>query len=143
MEDHQNTARLAVTAAFVRSMPNFITTPPRVPTTQNVTVYHAQPHGNRDPLRQVVYPDIYVDITGVIEEKRAMLAHHRSQKEWLDRTQGMGAYLDMMTTLSGEVGTMSGRFTYAEGWRSRLHLGFGSETDDPLSLALSDYVCSN
>jgi LmbE family N-acetylglucosaminyl deacetylase len=143
MEDHQNTARLAVTAAFVRSMPNFVTAPPRPPTSQNVTLYHAQPHGNRDPLRQMVYPDIYVDISGVIAEKRALLAHHQSQKTWLDRTQGMDAYLDMMTALSGEVGTMSGQFTYAEGWRRRLHLGFGSETDDPLSLALTGYVCSS
>ena len=31
MEDHTETCRLAVTAAFVRGMPNFRTTPPRRP----------------------------------------------------------------------------------------------------------------
>ncbi len=140
MEDHQNTARLAVTAVFARGMPNFVTAPPRAPTEQRVTLYHAQPHGNRDPLRQPVYPDIYVDIGSVIAEKRAMLAHHHSQKEWLDRTQGMDAYLDAMVALSGEVGAMSGQFAYAEGWRRRLHLGLGAETDDPLSAALAAYL---
>lgn len=136
MEDHQNAARLAVTAAFTRGMPNFITDPPRAPVSQPVTVYHAQPHGNRDPLRHLVRPDIFVDISGVIALKRAMLAHHQSQKVWLDRTQGMDAYLDAMQDQSREVGVMSGRFTYAEGWRRRLHLGFCDATADPLVAAL-------
>lgn len=140
MEDHQNAARLAVTAAFARGMPNFPTDPPRAPTEQAVTVYHAQPHGNCDPLRQVVHPEMVVDIESVIQEKRAMLAHHRSQKDWLDRTQGMDAYLEAMLALGREVGAMSGRFTYAEGWRRRLHLGFGAETDDPLSEVLKAHV---
>jgi LmbE family N-acetylglucosaminyl deacetylase len=140
MEDHQNAARLAVTAAFARGMPNFATDPPRTPIDRAVTVYHAQPHGNRDPFRQIVRPEIYVDIEGVVEEKRAMLAHHRSQKTWLDRTQRMDAYLETMLSLSREVGAMSGRFAYAEGWRRRLHLGFCAETDDPLYEALRTHV---
>lgn len=143
MEDHQNAARLAVTATFARGMPNFVTDPPRAPTAQSVTLYHAQPHGNRDPLRQLVYPEIYVDVSSVIAEKRAMLAHHESQKAWLDRTQGMDAYLDAMTALSSQVGAMSGRYAYAEGWRRRLHLGLCAEDDDPLSAALAEHVyCS-
>ncbi|HHE71609.1 MAG TPA: LmbE family protein, partial [Chloroflexi bacterium] len=139
MEDHQNAARLAVTGAFTRGMPNFITDPPRAPVSQPVTVYHAQPHGNRDPLRHLVRPDIFVDISSVITLKRAMLAHHQSQKVWLDHTQGMDAYLDAMQDQSREVGAMSGRFTYAEGWRRRLHLGFCDATADPLITALRDY----
>ena len=139
MEDHQNAARLAVTAAFTRGMPNFITDPPRAPVSQPVTVYHAQPHGNRDPLRHLVRPDIFVDISGVIALKRAMLAHHQSQKVWLDRTQGMDAYLDAMQDQSRELGVMSGRFTYAEGWRRRLHLGFCDAAADPLLAALPDH----
>ena len=49
MEDHTNACRLAVTAAFPRGMPNFPVDPPRAPSNQ-VTVYHAQPNGHRDPL---------------------------------------------------------------------------------------------
>ena len=140
MEDHQNAARLAVSAAFARSMVNFETTPPTAPVSQPVTVYHAQPHGNRDPLRRLVAPDLYVDVTTVIEIKRAMLAHHASQKAWLDHTQGMDAYLDTMQQLCRETGAMSGRYAFAEGWRRRLHLGFCAESADPLSAALHAYV---
>ncbi len=136
MEDHQNAGRLAVTGVFVRSIPNFTTEPPRPPTRQDVTVYHAQPHGNRDPLRRLVVPELFVDITAVMDRKRAMLAHHASQKAWLDATQGMDSYLDTMTELNCEVGGLSGRFTYAEGWRRHLHIGFCAEDADPLSEAL-------
>jgi LmbE family N-acetylglucosaminyl deacetylase len=140
MEDHQNAARLAVSAAFARGMPNFETVPPTAPVSQPVTVYHAQPHGNLDPLRQLVQPDLYVDVTPVIELKRAMLALHASQKTWLDHTQGMDAYLDAMQQLCRETGQMSGRYTYAEGWRRRLHLGFCDEGADPLAAALHDHA---
>lgn len=140
MEDHQNAARLAVSAAFARGMVHFETEPPVPPVSQPVTVYHAQPHGNRDPLRQMVHPDLFVDVTTVIEVKRAVLAHHASQKAWLDRTQGMDAYLDAMQQLCRETGKLSGRYTCAEGWRRRLHLGFCAQDADPLSDALRDHV---
>ena len=140
MEDHQNAARLAVTAAFCRGMPNFPTDPPRPPTAQAVTVYHAQPHGNRDPLRQLVRPEIYVDIGSVLAQKRAMLTCHQSQKVWLDQTQGMDSYLTAMEDICREIGALSGRFAVAEGWRRRSHLGFCAEAADPLSEALAEYV---
>ena len=140
MEDHQNAARLGVTAAFGRAMPNFATDPPRPPISQEVTLYHAQPHGNRDPLGGLVRPTMYVDISRVLPHKRAMLAHHRSQKEWLDRTQGMDSYLQAMEDMSREVGAMSGRFELAEGWRRRLHWGFCAPSADPLAGALRPFV---
>ncbi len=140
MEDHQNATRLAVTAAFARGMPNYPTRPPRSAVSQPVTVYHAQPHSSLDPLRQPVRPEFCIDITGVIAEKREMLAQHRSQKTWLDRTQGMDAYLNVMQDLSREVGGLSGRFEYAEGWRRRLHLGFCDEDANPMLDALKDYA---
>ena len=94
MEDHQNAVRLGVTAAFAREMPNFSTDPPRRTVAQPVTVYHAQPHGNRDPLRQPVRPELFIDIAEVLAEKRAMLALHTSQKTWLDRSPGHGRLPD-------------------------------------------------
>src|SRR5512143_4014195 len=50
MEDHENSGRLAVTAAFCRGMRNLPTDPPVPPVDRPVTVYHAQPYGNREPL---------------------------------------------------------------------------------------------
>ena len=69
-----------------------------------------------------------------------MLAHHRSQKDWLDESQGMDSYLITMEDLDREVGAMSGRFAYAEGWRRRLHFGFCAEDADPLADALNDRI---
>jgi LmbE family N-acetylglucosaminyl deacetylase len=132
MEDHQNAARLAVTAAFARGTPNF-ETHPRVASFQaDVAVYHAQPHGNRDPLGQIVRPSHFVDVTDLIPKKRELLGCHESQAKWLDETQAMGSYLQTMENLNAEVGAFSGCFTYAEGWRQHLHLGFSAEGFDPL-----------
>lgn len=136
MEDHTNACRVAVSAAFARGMRNFITDPPRDPIDQDVTLYHALPWGLRDPLRRRIRAGIYVDITSVMARKRAALAAHRSQKEWLDRSQGLDSYLHTMEAMAREVGTMSGRYQFAEGWRRHLHLGFCDEAADPLSALL-------
>ena len=136
MEDHQNTTRLIVTAAFMRGMKNARVEPPVAPYNKPVAVYHALPHGLNDALRQPVEPHFFTDITGILPRKRAMLACHASQKEWLDETQGMDAYLDEMERMSGEVGKLSGRFKFAEGWRRHSHLGFAPENFDPLAQLL-------
>ena len=140
MEDHVNASRLAVSAAFCRGMKNFPTTPRTKPVERDVTIYHALPHGLRDGLRRRIWPELYVDITSVCDLKRQMLAQHRSQKEWLDVSQGLDAYLKTMEETSAEVGRMSGRFEYAEGWRRHSHLGFSAEDIDPLAQALGDGV---
>ena len=132
MEDHQNACRLAVTAAFVRGMRNFPTSPPVEPWMGEVAVYHAMPYGLRDPLRSLVRAGLYVDVASVHPQKLRMLAAHRSQKEWLDASQGQDAYLQAMEEMSRRVGDMSGRYELAEGWRRRLHIGFGPEDYDPL-----------
>jgi len=140
MEDHTNACRLAVTAAFARGMPNYQTAPPRPPVDGSVTVYHAQPHGNRDPLGELVRPKLFVDIGTAMDEKARLLACHASQQQWLDESQGMSSMAMAMQAQAREVGEMSGRFEYAEGWRKHLHLGFCSEADDPLAAALAGYV---
>jgi LmbE family N-acetylglucosaminyl deacetylase len=136
MEDHTNTCRLAVTAAFARGMPNFRTHPPRPAIQGELTVYHALPHGLRDGLRRQIVPEFYVNTTAVHNVKRDALACHHSQKEWLDVSQGMDSYMKAIDKMSLAVGKMSGRFKHAEGWRRHLHLGFCSEKVDPLRQAL-------
>jgi len=138
MEDHENACRLAVSAAFARGMRNLPTDPPTPAVGGPVTVYHAQPHGNRDPLGAAVRPTHFVDVGGeVLEQKAAMLACHRSQQQWLDESQGLASYLETMRGLMREVGEWSGRFTHAEGWRRRLTLGFCAPDADPLATALA------
>src|SRR5438067_12406830 len=77
MEDHTNTSRLAVTAAFARGMPNFKSAPPTKAVPGELTVYHAMPHGLRDQLGRRVLPGLFVDTTRVHATKReALAAHH-------------------------------------------------------------------
>ena len=132
MEDHMITARLAVTAAFARGIPNYRSTPPRPPTLGSCVLYHAMPHGQCTPLRGPVQPECLIDTTGVHAEKRHALACHASQKEWLDASQGMDSYLATMEEFSRALGRKTKRFQYAEGWTRHLHYGFGEVGDDPL-----------
>lgn len=136
MEDHTNACRLAVSAAFVRGMPNVKTVPSRPPVNGEVTVYHAMPHGLRDSLRRRIAPGAFVNVAPVYEAKRAALGAHLSQKRWLDATQGMDSYLKVMDGFAREVGRMSRRFQLAEGWRRHLHYGFCAAEADPLRDAL-------
>ena len=143
MEDHTNTCRLTVSAAFARAMPNFKTTPARKPVGQDVALYHAMPHGLRDPLRKRVIPELFVGTDSVHAVKREALAAHRSQKEWLDASQGMDSYLRVMEEMSAELGTLSRKFKFAEGWRRHLHLGFSAEDLDPLQEELKKFIVVN
>ena len=134
MEDHQNTCRLLVTAAFVRGMRNFDTSPPTAPWNGHTALYHAMPYG----LRKVVQAEYYVDVGCVLDRKLAMLAKHRTQKEWLDVSQGLDAYLTATRELCRTVGRMSNRFEFAEGWRRHSNVGFGPDGHDPLKDMLLD-----
>jgi LmbE family N-acetylglucosaminyl deacetylase len=143
MEDHMIAGRLAVTGAFCRGMRNFPTSPRTKPVAGEVTVYHAMPASLRDPMRKRVLPEYYVDITSVLARKREALAQHKSQKEWLDVSQGMDAYLITMEQQAAEVGKLSGKFRFAEGLRRHSHLGFCEEDTDPLAEALGKHVLIN
>ncbi len=139
MEDHEQACRLAVSAAFSHGMPNLDSQPPVAPYFTPLTVYHAQPHGNRTPLGEPVRPDFIVDTSPVMEKKVAALEAHACQKEWLDESQGMDSYVQTMRDLTGDVGRMAG-FEFGEGWRRRQHWGFCGPTDDPLRDALVDCI---
>ena len=143
MEDHMNTSRLAVSAAFVRGMRNVKTRPARPPVAGEATLYHAMPHGLRDPLRRRVLPGAFVNTTSVHARKRQALAAHQSQKQWLDESQGMDSYLRAMDEMSLEVGRLSRRFQHAEGWRRHLHYGFCAPDADPLREALGKNYAVN
>jgi LmbE family N-acetylglucosaminyl deacetylase len=136
MEDHSNTSRLAVTAAFARGMRNFPTDPPAPIWEGHLALYHALPHGLRSGLGRLIRPEGYADIGPVLARKRAMLAKHDTQKAWLDVSQGMDSYLLEMETISRQVAGLGGHFEYAEGWRRHSHLGFSPVGFDPLREAL-------
>ncbi len=133
MEDHTNTCRLAVTAAFAHGAPNFETDPPsRDAYSEDVFVYHSMPHGLCDQLRVPVTAGSFADTSSVFATQRQALAAHVSQGSWLDHSQGAGCYLRVLDDLTTTVGRLSGRFARAEGWRRHLHLGFSAADEDPL-----------
>jgi hypothetical protein len=76
---------------------------------------------------------MYVDVSTTIEQKKQMLSCHRSQKEWLDESQGNDAYLIDMEERTRFFGTMSGRYEFAEGWIRHNHIGFCSPEYNPLA----------
>ena len=133
MEDHMNTARLAVTAAFALGIPNFPVKPPCPAIDQSIAVYHAQPFMNQDPLGQPVRPRVYIDVSDVATSKRELLACHASQRDWLDVSQGLDSYLETSHKLDTQVGGWSKRFMMAEGWTQHAATGLGSPGWDPLT----------
>jgi N-acetylglucosamine malate deacetylase 1 len=142
MEDHMITARLAVTAAFARGIPNYRSTPNLPYTLEPCAVYHAMPHGQCEPTRQPHEPEFFIDVTAAHAVKREALACHASQKEWLDKTQGQESYLRTMDDFSAALGGRA-KCTYAEGWTRHLHYGFGPEKWDPLREVLGKRWIAN
>jgi LmbE family N-acetylglucosaminyl deacetylase len=138
MEDHQNTARLAASAAFSRGMPNFRTLPQETPLPQPIVVYHAQPHGHQTPLGEWVHAGLWVDISSVFQTKEDALKCHESQRAWLGDSQGMDNYLNTLRQLAEQAGKLSGRYALAEGWRRRVHWGYCDASHDPLAQELKD-----
>jgi len=141
MEDHQNASRLMVSACFCRGMRNWISDPPLPPTMQDVYLYHANPYGNRDGMRNLVVPTVYLDVSAKIEVKEDMLRCHATQKEWLDVSQGKDSYLAAMRDICAEIGRMApDHVPFAEGFRQHMHVGFSAEDGNQLLEVLGDKV---
>lgn len=137
MEDHMQTCRIAVTAAFARGVPNYCVDPPTPAWAGDLAIYHAQPHGNRHPLGQFVFPHAAIAIDRVIDRKLEMLQQHRSQQAWLQASQGLNSYCQTMLDLGEELAQrLKLNCRYAEGWRRHLHLGYAATDIDPLGEAL-------
>jgi N-acetylglucosamine malate deacetylase 1 len=133
MEDHSNTCRLAVSATFCRNMPNFAVEPPVKAIMKDVVLYHCLPAGLLDPLKREVIPEIFVDVSKVMGDRIKMLSAHKSQKDWLDKSQGFDSYIKTMEEWSEKIGKMSGRHQFSEGWIRHLPNGLCCSNDDPLS----------
>ena len=132
MEDHVNTGRLAVSAAFCRGMGNAKTSRPSQKFDDYLTVYHSMPHAMTDMLRRPVIPGIYVDIESEIPMKKQMLSCHRSQQSWLAVSQADNAYIQGMVDNHGIIGRLSKKYKFAEGWIRHNPIGFCETNDDPL-----------
>jgi LmbE family N-acetylglucosaminyl deacetylase len=118
MCDHEVTSNLVRDACFGASAPNYVTHAswpvPALPAIPYL--YFMDPIGGVDRENRPVPADFYVDIGTTFETKRAMLAKHSSQREWLRQQHGMDDYLLTMERWTRELGRRAG-VVFAEGFR--------------------------
>ena len=114
MCDHEAVSAMVRDACFVVSMPNYRTE--TAPIAAIPHLYFMDPLAGRDREDRVVPPDFVVDVTVAFERKRAMLAEHASQRDWLRRHHGVDEYLDAMERWTAERGGLAG-VQYGEGFR--------------------------
>ena len=139
MEDHCLAARLTASAAFNRCIPNYVSNPPEPSYSKPTAVYHALPHSLMDMERIEAVPEFVVDVSKVIDLKREMLAQHKSQKDWLDSTQGV-SYIESMVDRAREIADKFGRSEFAEGWIRHNHTGYCDPEFNPVKVMLGDLV---
>ncbi len=116
--DHEATSALVRDACFGASVPNYATSSslPAPVLSAFPHLYFMDPIGGMDRENRPVMADFYVDIGLHFETKRAMLAEHASQREWLLAQHGMDDYLLTMERWTREAGRRAG-VVFAEGFR--------------------------
>lgn len=106
--DHRATSGLVFAATFVAGSAHVATAHPAIRRTP--------PLFYMDTIAGVGFvPDEYVDITPTLDAKRAMLAEHRSQLDWLRARAGIDV-MEMMEVMARFRGFACG-VRYAEGFR--------------------------
>ncbi len=135
MVDHEMTSRIAQTACFSSGIKNMeIEEPAFEPVPY---LYYCDPMEGKDMLGRPVHPDIYMDISEEIENKKRMLACHESQRNWLLVHHKIDEYILSMKRLAEKRGKEAG-VEYAEGLRQ--HLGHGFPQDNILPEILGEVV---
>jgi N-acetylglucosamine malate deacetylase 1 len=118
MCDHEATSALVRDACFAAPAPNYRTgqsgAAPAIPAIPHL--YYMDSVGGVDRENRRQAPDFFVNVTPWFATKRAMLAEHKSQREWLREHHGMDNYLDTMENWTRANGTQSG-VEFAEGFR--------------------------
>lgn len=139
MLDHEETSRLVRGASFALSMPLYQTRQiaPAKPTAKTPALYYADPIEGIDIWGERIKPDFHINITETIEQKRRMLSHHASQRDWLRAHHGVDQYLNQMTEWAAKFGAECG-FDFAEGFRQ--HLGHGYPHEPVLQNALNQFI---
>jgi LmbE family N-acetylglucosaminyl deacetylase len=116
--DHEATSALVRNACFFAPIPNYATRQwePAPPLGRIPHLYFVDPIEGIDRDGRPVGADFHVDVTSVFETKRAMLACHASQREWLLRHHGIDEYLESQARWSARRGAEIG-IAHAEAFR--------------------------
>jgi len=118
MVDHEVTSSLVRDACFGAPVKNYLTydPAPAPPLPAIPHLYLMDPVGGVDREGKPVTPDFIVDVEPAFEEKKLMLARHKSQRDWLLRHHGIDDYLDTMERWTRERGRQAG-LEFGEGFR--------------------------
>jgi LmbE family N-acetylglucosaminyl deacetylase len=118
MVDHETTSSLVRDACFGAPVKNYLTGDPHAapPLAAIPHLYFMDPIGGVDRDGRPTLPDFVVNVESVFEEKKLMLARHRSQRDWLLRHHGIDDYLDTMERWTRECGIRAG-LEFGEGFR--------------------------
>jgi len=116
--DHEATSALVRDACFCAPAPNYQTRfdGAAPPLTAIPHLYFMDAVFGVDREGRALPSDFYVDIGATFEIKKAMLAEHRSQREWLRQHHGMDDYMAAMEKWTREQGARAG-VEFAEGFR--------------------------
>jgi LmbE family N-acetylglucosaminyl deacetylase len=134
MLDHEMTSTLTRAAAFGAPVPNFHAGRGHpAPLAHIPHLYYCDPIEGKDALGREVVPGFCVDVSGVLEDKAAMLACHASQRDWLLKHHGMDQYLRAMRDWAARRGAQCG-VASAEGFRQ--HRGHSYPADNLLGRLL-------
>ena len=118
--DHENTGRLVRDAAFCAPVPLYPSSGSEQATAGVPYLYYFAPSSGHDRDGRWVRMPLVIDITSELETKKAMLACHASQREWLRALHNMDEYIHTAEQWSARTGRDAG-FQYGEGFRQ--HLG--------------------
>lgn len=113
--DHEATSVLVRDACFGASAPNYKSGVAE-PLAAIPHLYFVDSVGGVNRTGDVLEPDFFVDVGGVFDAKRDMLARHESQRRWLRRQHGIDDYIQMMEEWTRTRGGAAG-IEYAEGFR--------------------------
>ena len=97
------------------------------------------PHGLRDPIRAAGGARVFCRYDRGSGGGASITFSARSL---LRISQGMDSCEAFMEDTAREIGHISGTFTFAEGWRRHLHLGFSITGDRSLAVVLSTFCRS-
>ncbi len=134
LSDHEATSQLVRDACFAAPIPNYAAPTESAPLAAIPHLYFMEPI---DAAESRVSPDFTVNVASAMETKRAMLAAHQSQRQWLRQQHGMDDYIRQMEDWTRACGARAGT-VWGEAFR---HYKVHPYPQQPLlQQLLSDYL---
>jgi LmbE family N-acetylglucosaminyl deacetylase len=114
--DHEATSVLVRDACFAAPAPNYRTGGTACALDGIPHLYFMDSIEGMDREGRLIMPDFVVNVSRTFERKRAMLAAHASQREWLKRHHGTDDYLEQMERWTAARGKLA-HVAHGEGFR--------------------------